>query len=308
MLSGSSQLTIERIAVRTRITRMSNENVERVRKLIRKVEKFNIDVTTLSAIRESPAFRLPWKSILLGVGLLLTIIVTTCTWQSIHSANCLISMPNALSHAFRKPESCDFCRNISEIVRIDNIPPDEFERQFAYTARPVIITDATINWTASQVFDFWYFQHLYRTAEASGDTTATNCQFFPYKTTFKSLREALSMPNERVNYASDTEPWYFGWSNCNYEIAQQLRHHYGRPYFLPETSENAATDWIFMGGPGLGAHMHVDNVRLPSWQAQIKGSKQWTLAPPPECYYQCSTFSAIVRTGEIGEIRELMKN
>lgn len=28
--------------------------------------------------------------------------------------------------------------------------------------------------------------------------------------------------------------------------------------------------------------MKVDNVRLPSWQAQIKGEKEWTLAPPPE--------------------------
>lgn len=40
-------------------------------------------------------------------------------------------------------------------------------------------------------------------------------------------------------------------------MAEKLRKHYSRPYFLPEKSENAATDWIFMGGPGLGAHMHV---------------------------------------------------
>ncbi|EDS39638.1 conserved hypothetical protein [Culex quinquefasciatus] len=29
----------------------------------------------------------------------------------------------------------------------------------------------------------------------------------------------------------------------------------------------------------------VDNVRLPSWQSQLKGAKEWILAPPPECYY-----------------------
>ena len=27
----------------------------------------------------------------------------------------------------------------------------------------------------------------------------------------------------------------------------------------------------FKGTPGLGAHMHVDNVDLPSWQAQVRG-------------------------------------
>lgn len=108
------------------------------------------------------------------------------------------------------------------------------------------------------------------------------------------------MPENRAKYETNTEPWYFGWSVCDYEVAHVLRKHYDRPYFLPETSENNAVDWIFIGGFGLGAHMHVDNVRLPSWQAQIKGSKQWILAPPPECFYECSTFSFIVQSGDVG--------
>lgn len=107
------------------------------------------------------------------------------------------------------------------------------------------------------------------------------------------------MKEDRVNYEKGTQPWYFGWSNCNYEIAKTLRKHYNRPYFLPKTSENTPTDWIFMGGPGMGAHMHVDNVRLPSWQAQLRGTKEWILAPPPECYYQCSSFKTTVHPGEI---------
>lgn len=97
------------------------------------------------------------------------------------------------------------------------------------------------------------------------------------------------------------EPWYFGWSNCNQEVAKILRQHYDRPYFLPELSENKAIDWIFMGGRGLGAHMHVDNVKLPSWQAQLKGTKEWILSPPPECYYACKKFSVIVQPGDISE-------
>lgn len=109
------------------------------------------------------------------------------------------------------------------------------------------------------------------------------------------------MPADRVNYDPGTLPWYFGWSNCNYGVARELRKHYDRPYFLPYLSENNAVDWIFMGGSQLGAHMHVDNVRLPSWQAQIKGAKKWVLAPPPECYYVCSSFEIVVQSGEISE-------
>lgn len=41
------------------------------------------------------------------------------------------------------------------------------------------------------------------------------------------------------------------------QAAEKLRQHYGRPYFLPQYSESSKVDWIFMGSPGYGAHMHV---------------------------------------------------
>lgn len=275
---------------------MSNENVKQLEKLIRRIEKLNIDVVKLRAVQTYA--RSCKQHLLIGAGILFALALFLFNIDLFRTRNCLISMPTA----FRKPENCDFCTNVSEIVRVANIVPSEFERNFAYNARPVIVTDATLNWSAQNVFDFWYFQRLYRSADDSSEDEM-NCQFFPYKTEFKTLLEALSIPDERVKYESGTQPWYFGWSNCNYEIAQQLREHYGRPYFLPETSENAATDWIFMGGSGLGAHMHIDNVRLPSWQAQITGSKKWTLAPPPECHFQCTAFTATVQTGEISMYR-----
>jgi hypothetical protein len=87
-------------------------------------------------------------------------------------------------------------------------------------------------------------------------------------------------------------------SNCDSEAADLLRRHYSRPYFLPVYSESSRTDWIFIGTSGLGAHMHVDHVGLPSWQAQIRGQKLWSLEPPPECFYQCQPMEVIVKTGD----------
>ena len=46
-------------------------------------------------------------------------------------------------------------------------------------------------------------------------------------------------------------------SNCDERVARKLRAHYGRPYFLPNLSENKNVDWIFMGSRGYGAQMHV---------------------------------------------------
>jgi histone arginine demethylase JMJD6 len=114
----------------------------------------------------------------------------------------------------------------------------------------VIVKDALANWTAMEVFSYEFFRELY--TKESSSPRSQRCQFFPYKTGFRSLIEALTMSKER-----QLTPWYFGWSNCDSETADILRNHYSRPYFLPERSESSRTDWIFMGTAGLGAHMHV---------------------------------------------------
>jgi hypothetical protein len=209
-------------------------------------------------------------------------------------------MPKDLDKVFRKPDDCSFCLNINSGQWISDIDPNEFEDKFAYNGNVVIVTDATKNWTATEVFDFKFFKDLYEKEDPRRKTL--DCQFFRYKTEFKNLFDALQMNQDRVEYKHGTEPWYFGWSNCNEQIASKLRKHYSRPYFLPKTSELNAIDWIFMGGRGLGAHMHLDNVRLPSWQAQLKGRKEWLLAPPPECIFKCHFFSVVVNPGEISEL------
>ena len=47
--------------------------------------------------------------------------------------------------------------------------------------------------------------------------------------------------------------------------------------------------------------LQIDDVELPSWQAQIRGTKKWTLEPPPECYLQCKSLNVIVHPGEISK-------
>lgn len=212
---------------------------------------------------------------------------------------CWIASPKDFAKIFRAPDDCSFCKGVKSGIRISNVDPDEFEMKYAYDGQVVIVTDATNNWTATEVFNFWYFKQLYENEDPKKRTR--DCQFFPYKTSFKSIFEAFKMERDRVEYKSSTEPWYFGWSNCKEHIASKLRQHYDRPYFLPKSSELNAIDWIFMGGRGLGAHMHLDDVSLPSWQAQLKGRKEWMLAPPPECIFKCSSFSVTVNPGEISE-------
>ena len=49
----------------------------------------------------------------------------------------------------------------------------------------------------------------------------------------------------------------FSRSNCDSEVRAELRRHYSKPYFIPSDSEHSEIDWIFMGGVGPGANIHV---------------------------------------------------
>lgn len=166
-------------------------------------------------------------------------------------------MPVDVSKVFRKPEECSLCENSTKIYKVGNISTQDFENMYMITAQPVVITDGTKGWSAVEHFQFSFFKQLYQ--NVSSEENKISCQFFPYKTEFKTLKHALNMSNARSRLEEGEKPWYIGWSNCNDEAGKILRQYYDRPYFLPETSENMALNWIFMGGPGHGAHMHVSN-------------------------------------------------
>ena len=83
--------------------------------------------------------------------------------------------------------------------------------RYAYSGVPVVITDGMLNWTATHVFSFDFFKHIYSSDSPALDSFHNNCQFFPYKTEFKNLRQVLNMSSKRANLESGSAPWYIGW-------------------------------------------------------------------------------------------------
>lgn len=216
---------------------------------------------------------------------------------------CLLATDDVFKHyldLFRPPQDCAFCRNVSNVERVSNISSAQFERRFAYSAVPVVVTDATAQWMAAKTFSFDFFRAIYAEESPALAGHEEDCQFFPYRSKFRSLADVFRMPVAQAEQRPGTTPWYVGWSNCDSVAANILRKYYARPYFLPASAESSKTDWIFMGSPGYGANMHVDNVKNPSWQAQIRGVKTWTLMPPLECRYACpSPLTVTVQPGEV---------
>lgn len=164
-------------------------------------------------------------------------------------------MPSDASKWFREPEICDICEKITAVQKLQNVSALDFYLDYVQPATPVVVSDGAINWPASKSFSFEFFKTLYQ--ENDYDEESSSCQFFPYKTEFGSLHEALEMEPKRAKLEKGEQPWYIGWSNCNNKAGKILRQYYDVPYFLPNITENIALNWIFMGGPGPGAQMHV---------------------------------------------------
>ncbi|XP_071452200.1 uncharacterized protein [Hetaerina americana] len=267
----------------------------------------------------------PWHSS--GVSLCIlatavfTILLVVLLPQTLTTQRCLLQNNFFVMEATRPLTDCGkVCKGVDSVLILDNTTKEEFSK-LAYLSRPILVRGGANHWPAIRIFSFEFFRRLY---EGAGDNDSANarresyyqsveeeCQFFPFRTDFVSLREVFAMSKERANFSDGQRPWYIGWSNCHPEVANILRQHYQRPHFLPESSEVSAIDWVFMGGYGVGASIHLDYVSRPSWQAQISGSKTWKLIPPPECEGVCTAFSITVNAGDIvisGSIRVSTSN
>lgn len=131
--------------------------------------------------------------------------------EDIEMERCMLHMPDTFANLFRPPIDCFFCKNITTVHRVEGIMPEEFETLYAYSGRPVVITDATKNWSALSTFSFEFFQGIYGEDSPVLKNSEASCQFFPYKTDFRNLREVFQMSIDRAQMKDGSVPWYIGW-------------------------------------------------------------------------------------------------
>jgi hypothetical protein len=130
---------------------------------------------------------------------------------------CLVSTDSHLADLFRPPVNCArLCHGVTGVERVNfsQLDFERFETDFAYTGRPIVVSGATVNWSAQQTFSFNYFRSLYSDdspAMSSADDN-DNCQYFAWGASeFNSLREVFQMDADRAAMKNGTKPWYFGW-------------------------------------------------------------------------------------------------
>ena len=129
-------------------------------------------------------------------------------FDTLKESPCLLEQ-NPVSMEMTRPlANCSMCQELESVPRIDNISKKEFIEIYAYSGRPIVVTDAISNWSALELFNFSYFKKLYEETKESYQINE-DCQFFPYRTDFKSLKDAFNMTVNRSLLQEDS--WYFGW-------------------------------------------------------------------------------------------------
>ncbi|CAL8125523.1 unnamed protein product [Orchesella dallaii] len=205
-------------------------------------------------------------------------------FPTLQEKRCLLPAHPILMEMTRPVADCGFCSTGDLIIEMDEIPSKKEFAKVAYLSKPVIIRGGGKSGGMPEEFDFHKLKEIFQSEPGGVDAVSEECQFLPFRSPFISLREAFDRISENSSWE---EPWYIGWSNCHPGVASKLRELFPRPDFLPDDSSSSAIDWIFIGSPGLGASMHIDYVKRPSWQAQLSGIKKWILHPPPECEAVC---------------------
>jgi len=222
-----------------------------------------------------------------------------------YQQKCIMESPNANGYGVdfcRIPADCGICAGVKKIqeFHVNDLTVEMFQEKFAYSSVPIVVRNASLHWKAMKVLDYYWLKEEYLKEPEIMENNSDDCWFNRYQTKeFRNLASVFRLPDRRVTQ-KDSKPWYVGWAVCHPTVAQELFNLFDRPDFIDPDSTPPSRPWIFIGTPGPGAHSHIDNVGLSTWQAQISGTKKWSLAPPPECYWQCGpSMEVIVHPGDI---------
>ena len=83
----------------------------------------------------------------------------------------------------REPIDCQMCHNITQIdvVHEQDMNEDLFMERYAYSGRPLLVKNATNEWSAMDTFDFEFFRDLFEDLNSPVlDNEEEDCQFFAW--------------------------------------------------------------------------------------------------------------------------------
>ena len=159
----------------------------------------------------NPAHRVQVLVVLLAFTVGMFVASYEFVFDFVTTTPCLVENNIISEEVYRPRMNCDMCRDIVNVPEEKDLSPETFYEKYSFTGRPVLVKEATSNWTAMSHFNFSFFRQLYKKVKGSLNTIEEDCQFFGYETEFVSLAEALNMSDDRAAYKPGELPWYIGW-------------------------------------------------------------------------------------------------
>ncbi|XP_063230517.1 uncharacterized protein LOC134535374 [Bacillus rossius redtenbacheri] len=120
--------------------------------------------------------------------------------------HCSASVPQRLAGVFRPPEDCAVCRGLRQIDRVANTSWAALRQRYTSPGRPVVVTDATRNWTAQQVFSFRFLETVHAQFPPPADCQAPAAPAAPAATP-----AAIGEDDFNASSRPGLEPWHISW-------------------------------------------------------------------------------------------------
>ena len=161
----------------------------------------------------------------------------------------------------------------ANIQRISKTTVREWLTKYYAFGRPVIVTDASSAFDElnNLLSDDWLRQTFGRGEETTSKTLAPDISSGDVFETDSMVVSSRVLTSLKSNF-SDA---YFQLPNLP---SQPFRGLYKVPYFLPQVDSSPSA---YIGGHGLGMGRHQDYYSCyVAWQAQLRGTKRWTLQSP----------------------------
>ena len=82
-------------------------------------------------------------------------------WEAYMASPCLVEASVLLAEVGRPLVDCNLCDGLKQVEVVHKLSEAEFIKRYAYTGVPVLVKEATANWTAMDTFSFDFFKRIF---------------------------------------------------------------------------------------------------------------------------------------------------
>ncbi|XP_031554788.1 uncharacterized protein LOC116291718 [Actinia tenebrosa] len=211
-------------------------------------------------------------------------------WRYLYEEDCLIINPYRVEEGISEEDCETKCSELNRIEVLTNTN-HKIIADLLFKDIPVVIKDATDDWSARKKFSVEFLAQLFQEREVLSESGV--CQF---QSTVEGYSHPVSFLEDVVEGKIEGSYQAY-WENCEKKAAREFRQFYRRPYFLPPMVEADEGNWMIVSSGGSKS-LRVSWASTITWLSQITGQSRILLRPDPVCKKVCQPLSVMLKPGD----------